>query len=169
MNIEPNRRSERQAPPNALDQAFEDLARNLFAALDSPVPEMEGAGDPIRVIELAMEDVLFWVSLNRILSDEVFFVACEFGAIPPLDPVNVIAQLMRMNHLLFEQNAGCFSLNTETDSVQFTFRWPVEQRDADSLLQAMARIFEQVRLWQATYFLDADAALLTGNQDVLRA
>jgi len=105
-----------------------------------------------------INEVMCTFICNPKVDRERFFLFVQFGELPSLNATEVLAALLRNNHLGYIGEGPGFSISPTTGKLNYCRHFKIVDADPETLANVVVYLASKAIEWRTTYFLDTTNA-----------
>ncbi|HEX7634409.1 MAG TPA: CesT family type III secretion system chaperone [Noviherbaspirillum sp.] len=129
-------------------KSFEELMSGVWKLLPLEKPERAIAGEPVFI-----NDVMFTLIHDKDIDPERIFLFASFGDMPRDRTVEVLAALLKENHVGMMGDGPGFTISPTTGKVVYVRHIMLATATPADFASKMCYVAQKANEWRKTYFL----------------
>jgi hypothetical protein len=105
---------------------------------------------------VALKDILFSITHDRIAAQDTFFLHIDFGPPPEKREATVYYELLKRNFVLVSGRGAAFTISPVSGHVVYVEQFSLVTARAADLVETIAQMVEQAIDWRSTHFLSGE-------------
>lgn len=132
---------------------FDQLVAGIARLTGQDMPELPADPSAIRSLNVTIDTVEFRLACMPDLRPDCALVFCVFGALPAGRESDALKRLMSLNFKLFCAGGLRFAIDESNGTVLGCYDVPYAECTANSVLDELEHVVNQVEAWRKTHFL----------------